>query len=120
MGAAGAAADDWDMPDTYPPAQPGSDGSIAELQRDIDSVKVRRDSLNVVTFVVAALALLGRVIGVGFAAAADSGDSAGGAAARGEIGRASCTESVCQYVLISVSSVSLKKTHFYLLSPLFS
>src|SRR3546814_12600234 len=72
------------MPDTTPPAQPGSDGSIAELQRDIDSIKVRRDSWNVVTFVLAALALLGSVIGVGFAAGADSSDSSdGGAAARG-------------------------------------
>src|SRR3546814_9332451 len=72
------------MPDTTPPAQPGSDGSIAELQRDIDSIKVRRDSWNVVTFVVAALALLGSVIGVGFAAGADSSDSSdGGAAASG-------------------------------------
>src|SRR3546814_776298 len=72
------------MPDTYPPAQPGSDGSIAELQRDIDSIKVRRDSWNVVTFGVAALALLGSVIGVGFAAGADSSDSSeGGAAASG-------------------------------------
>src|SRR3546814_8932753 len=72
------------MPDTTPPAQPGSDGSIAELQRDIDSIKVRRDSWNVVTFVVAALALLGSVIGVGFAAGADSSESSdGGAAASG-------------------------------------
>jgi nitrite reductase (NO-forming) len=68
------------------PATPTERGTtrIADLEREVDSIKVSRDSWTVITFVVAALALLGSVIGIGFAAGASEDGDSGGASATGE------------------------------------
>src|SRR3546814_18052695 len=86
-----------------------SDWSSDVCSSDLDPVALEHDlhPLSVLSLPVVEAGIGMRRHDTGFVGSAAHGLVGGGTG--GEIGRASCRESVCQYVYISVVAVSLKK-----------